>query len=457
MVRFAVSGNDKHQRLRYQPDEIFNIVSPRHYVPSLHFDSLPLPSAVSNWPYYFVESRLQLDLADEELSSTKNGQAHLAALGDHTFDRESSPFRSGRVVCQPPHPFTVQLPEIPSILLNHAVPYSSPVLNRRSRVFLKLDNLQPAGSFKSRGIGNYILRRAAERHGQPIHFYAASGGNAGIACVHAAKSLGYPATVVIPRTAKPAMVRKLRAMGATEVIQYGASIAEAQEHIQTVLLPLDPTGVFVPPFDHPDIWDGNATIMSEIAVQLGGKPDVVVCSIGGGGLINGIMQVLDDNGWSEDVQVLAMETKGADSLNQSLQAGELVTLPRITSQAMSLGVVRVSERTFEYARRPSVTSLVLSDAEAARGCCLLAEHERMMVELTVGVNVPVCYDGLLQRVLGSRKVLDKSSKVVIVVCGGNDISVEMLMDWYRTTLSEEDLQGKTIATVPRPASTKLAA
>ncbi|KAJ9495394.1 catabolic L-serine/threonine dehydratase [Exophiala xenobiotica] len=325
------------------------------------------------------------------------------------------------------------------------------------RVFLKLDNLQPAGSFKSRGIGNYILRRAAERHGLPIHFYAASGGNAGIACVHAAKSLGYPATVVIPRTAKPAMVRKLRAMGATEVIQYGASIAEAQQHIQTVLLPLDPTGVFVPPFDHPDIWDGNATIMSEIAVQLGGKPDVVVCSIGGGGLINGIMQVLDDNGWSEDVQVLAMETKGADSLNQSLLAGELVTLPRITSQATSLGVVRVSERTFEYAQRPNVTSLVLSDAEAARGCCLLAEHERMMVELTVGVNVPVCYDGLLQRVLGSRKVLDKSSKVVIVVCGGNDISVEMLMDWYRTTLTEEDLQEKTIATVPRPASTKLAA
>ncbi|KIW99062.1 uncharacterized protein Z519_00725 [Cladophialophora bantiana CBS 173.52] len=124
----------------------------------------------------------------------------------------------------------------------------------KCRVFLKLDNLQPAGSFKSRGIGNYILRRDAERRGSSkIHFYAASGGNAGIACVHAAKLVGHLATVVVPTTAKPAMVSKLWAIGAMEVIQHGASIAEAQEYIQKDLLPKDPNGCFVPPFDHPDI------------------------------------------------------------------------------------------------------------------------------------------------------------------------------------------------------------
>lgn len=312
-----------------------------------------------------------------------------------------------------------------------------PVLNRRSRIFLKLDNLQPAGSFKSRGIGNYILHRVAERRGVKTHFYAASGGNAGIACVHAAKSLGYPATVVVPASAKAIMVKNLWAMGATDVIQYGASIAAAQEYIQKVLLPNDPSGVFVPPFDHPDIWQGNATVMEEIADQLNDKPDVVICSVGGGGLLNGIMQVIDQRNWNDDVQVLAMETKGADSLNQSLLAGELITLPKITSQATSLGVVKVSAKTFEYAQRPNVTSLVLSDAEAAKGCCLLAEHERMMVELTVGVNVPLCYNGLLQKALGSRKTLDPSSKVVIVVCGGNDINIEMLMAWRTAMLNEE--------------------
>ncbi|KIX00104.1 uncharacterized protein Z518_10241 [Rhinocladiella mackenziei CBS 650.93] len=331
------------------------------------------------------------------------------------------------------------------------------ILNRRSRVFLKLDNLQPAGSFKSRGIGNYILRRVAELRGcSKIHFYAASGGNAGIACVHAAKLIGYPATVVIPTTAKPAMVSKLWAMGATEVIQHGANIAEAQEYIQKVLLPQDPNGCFVPPFDHPDIWDGNATTMEEIAEQLGGKPDVVVCSVGGGGLLNGIMQVIDKKNWSDEVQVLAMETEGADSLNRSLHAGQIITLPRITSQATSLGVVRVSRKAFDYAKRPNVTSIVLSDAEAARGCCLLAEHERMMVELTVGVNVPVCYGGLLQRVLGPRKALDRSSKVVIVVCGGNDIDIEMLMDWRREMLGNENMQENTITAARKSGPLRVA-
>lgn len=319
------------------------------------------------------------------------------------------------------------------------------MLNRRSRVFLKLDNLQPSGSFKSRGIGNYVLQRAAERIASPsidnsIHFYAASGGNAGIACVHAARMLGYPATVVVPKSAKPVMIAKLWAMGVTAVIQHGSTIAEAQEYIINTILPADPAGIFVPPFDHQDIWDGNATIMQEIAAQLGEKPDVVVCSVGGGGLLNGIMQVIDDKGWSNDVQVLAMETDGADSLNQSLKAGQLITLPRITSQATSLGVVKVAEKTLEYAQRPNVTSVVLSDDEAARGCCLLAEHERMMVELTVGVNVPVCYDGVLQKLLASKKTINKDSKVILIVCGGNDISLDMLMAWRMAMLASENVQ-----------------
>ena len=71
--------------------------------------------------------------------------------------------------------------------------------------------------------------------------------------------------------------------------------------------------------------------MTEIADQLDGKPDVVVCSVGGGGLMNGIMQVIDERGWSDEVEVLATETKGADSLNQALRAGRLTTLSTMLS------------------------------------------------------------------------------------------------------------------------------
>jgi L-serine/L-threonine ammonia-lyase len=85
----------------------------------------------------------------------------------------------------------------------------------------------------------------------------------------------------------------------------------------------------------------------------------------------------------------------------------------------------------------------------------------MMVELTVGVNVPVCYGGLLQTVLRSRRTIDRSSKVVIVVCGGNDVSIEMLMAWRMNMMSgEEDVveeNATTLVPTTTPAQTKVAA
>ncbi|KPM39687.1 hypothetical protein AK830_g6881 [Neonectria ditissima] len=298
------------------------------------------------------------------------------------------------------------------------------------RILLKLDNLQPSGSFKSRGIGNYLLRRIQESEalGQHPHFYASSGGNAGIACVVAAQSLGYNASVVVPTTTSPALVARLHAEGVTKIIQHGQSVMDADKYLRAVVLPADPTGVYVPPFDHQDVWDGNATVMQEIAAQMEGeKPDAVVCSVGGGGLMNGVVQELDKLGWSDDVSVVAMETSGADSLNRSLLANEIITLPKITSQARSLGVVTVSKKTFEYAQRPQVVSAVLSDGDAARGCLILARHERLMVELTAGVAIVLCEDRMLEKVLGRK--LSADATVVLLVCGGNDISVEMLMKW----------------------------
>ncbi|CAI6084463.1 unnamed protein product [Clonostachys chloroleuca] len=309
----------------------------------------------------------------------------------------------------------------------------SPQLSKSAgcRIFLKLDNLQPSGSFKSRGIGNYLLSRIREHDvtdGKKPHFYASSGGNAGIACVVAAQSLGYEASVVIPTTASPALIARLEEEGASSIIQHGHSVMDADRYLKSTVLLADPDGVYVPPFDHPDIWAGNATVMQEIAAQLSDEqPDIVVCSVGGGGLMNGVVQSLDQLGWSDGTTVLAMETAGADSLNQALEARQLVTLEKITSQARSLGVATVSQKTFDYAQRDQVVSGVLSDAEAAKGCWMLAKYERLLVELTAGIAVRLCEDNLLEKFTGKR--LDRDSKVVLLVCGGNDISVEMLMRW----------------------------
>lgn len=75
--------------------------------------------------------------------------------------------------------------------------------------------------------------------------------------------------------------------------------------------------------------EGHESIITESAAQLPRKPDVVITSVGGGGLLNGVLQGMSRVGW-EDVPVLAMETVGADCFNESVKAGKIVTIPDIT-------------------------------------------------------------------------------------------------------------------------------
>ncbi|PZD43410.1 IlvA, Threonine dehydratase [Pyrenophora tritici-repentis] len=224
------------------------------------------------------------------------------------------------------------------------------------------------------------------------------------------------------------MVAKLRAAGAYEVIQYGAAWKDADTYLREHIMPTDQTStIYCPPFDHPDIWEGNSTCMHEIAAQLpGSEPDVLICSVGGGGLLNGICQAMDSLSMSKTT-ILAMETAGAESFNAALQAKELITLPKITSQATSLGCARVTDATFKYGQRGNVRSIVLPDAEAAMGCWRLADDERIMVELACGINVALCYDGRLEKALG--RPVRPEDKVVIVLCGGSNVTSKMLYDW----------------------------
>ena len=217
------------------------------------------------------------------------------------------------------------------------------------------------------------------------------------------------------------MVAKIQNAGATDVIQTGTSWAEADKYLREELLGKDKNGVYVPPFDHEDVWDGVATIVEELEE----KPDAVVCSVGGGGLFCGVMRGLEGRGWG-DVKVLALETQGAESLHKSLEKGELVRLEKISSICNSLGATMVGEKTFEYGQRKSVRSVVLEDREAVMGCWRLADDERLLVEPGCGVNVALCYDGRLNLLLPD---LTAESKVVIVVCGGAAVTLEWLAEW----------------------------
>ncbi|KIW39908.1 uncharacterized protein PV06_08478 [Exophiala oligosperma] len=301
------------------------------------------------------------------------------------------------------------------------------------RIFLKLENLQPSGSFKSRGIGNSMISSIQSQDPsdktRDVHFYSSSGGNAGLACVTAAVSLGYKASVVVPESTDEWTIDKLRSAGASEVIVHGATWFHADTYLRETVIPTaerhGERGIYIHPFDKPAVWEGASTMVDEMKKQMpdGQPPDAVVCSVGGGGLFSGIMMGLDRAGWGDEVQVMPVETVGADSLAQSVEKGRLVTLPGITSIATSLGAIQVAENAFVQGRRPTVTPVVLEDAEACSACWRFLDDERYLVEPACGVSVALAYDGRLKHYLRNFR---PESKVVLVVCGGSKISLDLL-------------------------------
>lgn len=353
-----------------------------------------------------------------------------------------------------PQNLWIETPCIPSTALSKAA---------GCNIFLKLENLQPSGSFKSRGIGN-MMRRALAASPTPdrVHFYCSSGGNAGLACATAAVALARPCTIVMPTVTPAHMVAKLRALGA-DVHQTGAHWAAADAYMREKLLAHDAAGVYVPPFDHPHIWEGASTLVDELARQLppllraavgasssssssdtaavAVAPDAIVCSVGGGGLLNGVMAgIKGQKAWEgarNKPRVLAVETEGAESLHASVRAGRLVTLPRITSIATNLGAATVSARAFEWSQTAGphdLVSAVVSDADAALGSVRLADDARLLVEVSCGASVCVVYNGLLRERLGEGLTDDEWARrnVVLIVCGGSNVSLELLKAYKDT-------------------------
>jgi len=253
------------------------------------------------------------------------------------------------------------------------------------------------------------VRRGAER------FISSSGGNAGIAVAYAGRHLSVPVVVVVPETTTDRAKTLIKQEGA-EVVVHGSSWHEANALALSMVKESD---AFLHPFDDPLIWQGHASLVDEV-VRSGVKPDVVVLSVGGGGLLSGVAEGLHRNGWN-DVPVIAVETEGADSLAQSVRAGCPVELAAITSIATSLGATRICEQAFSWSKKHPLRSIVVSDQAAVSACQRFLADHRVVVEPACGASLAVVYDGAPE--------LEEFKSVLVVVCGGVTVTVEQLREW----------------------------
>lgn len=272
-----------------------------------------------------------------------------------------------------------------------------------AEVTFKLELLQHAGSFKTRGAFNTLLGGVVP----PAGVTAASGGNHGIATALAAKRLGYEARIFVPEISSPVKIAAIGAQGA-EVVVAGARYADAQENCDRFAA--ESGALKIHPYDAVGTLEGQGTVAlewEEDQARLGFAPiETMLVAVGGGGLAAGMAGF-----WGGRVKVVAVEPEGSRCLHAALEAGEPVDVPVESVAADSLGARRVGALPFAIARAAiDHVALVQDSAIRAAQKRLWADY-RIASEPGGAAALAALLSGAYQPRPGER--------VGVLLCGGN--------------------------------------
>lgn len=263
---------------------------------------------------------------------------------------------------------------------------------------LKLELMQHAGSFKTRGAFTHLLTRDVPAAG----VVAASGGNHGAAVAYAAMRLGHAARIFVPTVSPPAKVQRIRGYGADLSIvgeRYAEALAASEEWVE------QSGALAVHAFDQTETLLGQATLALELAGQ---APDLdtLLVAVGGGGLIGGIAAF-----HAGKIRIVGVEPEGAPTLTAALAAGHPVDAPAGSIAADSLAPRRVGELVFPIARDHVDRVVLVSDDAIRRAQRALWEQLRLIVEPGGSAAFAALLSGAYVPSPGER--------VGVVVSGGN--------------------------------------
>lgn len=277
----------------------------------------------------------------------------------------------------------------------------TPLIAAGPDLWFKLEYLQHAGSFKTRGMFNQILAGDLPAAG----IVAASGGNAGLAAAYAARELGVAAEVFVPVTAPPVKVAKLGKLGA-RVVQQGSEYAEA--YAAAVVRAGETGAKFCHAYDDPAMVAGNGTLVEEMS-----DFDTVLVAVGGGGLIAGVLAAAPDK------NVVAVEPVNSCALHAALDAGRPVDVSVSGVAADSLGARRTGQIAFDLAVARKIESVLVTDDAIVEARRRLWDEYRIVVEHGTAAAQAALLSGAYRPESGER--------VVVLLCGANTSPVDLGM------------------------------
>ncbi len=272
----------------------------------------------------------------------------------------------------------------------------------RAEVYLKAENMQRSGSFKVRGASYKLSRLSEEEYRRGV--IAASAGNHAQGVAIAAAQYKIPCTIVMPETAPLVKVMATQGYGAS-VVLHGFNYDDAYQ--RCLELQEETGATFVHAFDDPDVIAGQGTLGLEMLSDLP-DADAIVVPIGGGGLIAGI--AIAARALRPNITIIGVQAAGASSCRTSLDAGELCTLPTITTIADGIAVKRPGELTFSLIQRLVDDVILVNDEEIIAAVLLLMERNKLLVEGAGAAGVAALLSGTLEL---------KGKKVIVPLTGGN--------------------------------------
>ncbi len=266
---------------------------------------------------------------------------------------------------------------------------------------LKLENLQVTGSFKPRGATNCLLQLPPEAVARGI--ITASGGNHGLAVAYAGQRAGSRAVIYLPEGTSRSKIDAIALWGA-EVVVEGAVFDDANDAARARA---GRDGLaYIHPFADPRVIAGQGTVGLEI-LEDAPDLDLLIVAIGGGGLISGIASAV--KAVKPEIRVIGVEPVGAPTLERSLAAGKLVTLPGIETVVGTLAPRRSAQINLDIIGRTVDEILLVDDSE------MLAAARWLWSEL--GIAAELSGAAAMAALLGPRVRVQPEEKVGVLVCG----------------------------------------
>lgn len=270
------------------------------------------------------------------------------------------------------------------------------------QLFFKAENLQRMGAFKFRGAYNAISQFTPEQMAAGV--IAFSSGNHAQAIALAAKLLGTKATIVMPQDAPPNKLAATRGYGA-EVVLYDR-YTEDREAIGDRIA-AEQGGTVIPPYDHEHVIAGQGTAAKELIEEVG-QLDVVITSLGGGGLLAGT--AIATHALCPNAAIYGVEPEAGNDGQRSFRSGEIVTIETPKTIADGAQTLHLGNITFPILQEHITDIVTANDEELLEAMRFMAYRMKTVVESTGCLPLAAIFNGQIN-VIGKR--------VGIVVSGGN--------------------------------------